>query len=200
MVRRVDASQNTTMSVVETAADRRRITRMAQGDTTALAELYDAHSSSVYALAVRVVGHVNDAEEIVQEVYTQAWRQAARYDADRATVIGWLLMMTRARALDALRARQSRPDASRAVALPDLPSAEPGQEVRVLTTESIEQVRQALGELTEPFRVPIELAYYEGLSQAEIAARLDQPLGTIKSRMRTALSKLRSVLCSEESR
>ena len=173
---------------------------MADGDHGALAELYDAHGGAVYTLALRIVRHPSDAEEVVQEVFTQAWRQAGRYDPARATVIGWLLMITRARALDALRAREARPDARRPVALPDLPAGGQGQEAAMLSNESVAMVRDALRELAEPFRVPLELAYYDGLSQSEIAARLDQPLGTVKTRMRTALSRLRAVLFTEEPR
>lgn len=173
---------------------------MADGDANALAELYDAHGSAVYTLALRIVGQVRDAEEVVQEVFAQAWRQAGRYDPARATVIGWLLMMTRARALDMLRARAARPDAARPVMLPELPSATANQEAALLSSETVAQVRAALGALGDTLRVPLELAYYDGLSQSEIAARLNQPLGTVKTRMRTALQKLRDTLYTEEPR
>jgi RNA polymerase sigma-70 factor, ECF subfamily len=176
------------------------MTGMAAGDHGALAELYDAHGGPVYTLALRIVRDTSDAEEVVQEVFTQAWRQAGRYDPARATVIGWLLMITRARALDKVRARDARPDARRPVELPDLPAGGQGQEAVMLSNESVAMVRNALRELAEPFRVPLELAYYDGLSQSEIAARLDQPLGTVKTRMRTALSRLRAALFTEEPR
>ncbi len=173
---------------------------MAEGDSSALAELYDAHGSAVYTLALRIVRQVRDAEEIVQEVFSQAWRQAGRYDPARATVTGWLLMMTRARALDALRARAARPDAAQPAELPDVPSRAASQDALLLTNEAVAHVRAALGELGDTLRVPLELAYYDGLSQSEIADRLNQPLGTIKTRMRTALQKLRDVLYTEELR
>jgi RNA polymerase sigma-70 factor (ECF subfamily) len=115
-------------------------------------------------------------------------------------VIGWLLMIARARALDTLRAREARPDAQRPVALPDLPATGRGQEAVMLSNESVAMVRDALGQLAEPFRIPLELAYYDGLSQSEIAARLDQPLGTVKTRMRTAISRLRDLLFTGEPR
>jgi RNA polymerase sigma-70 factor (ECF subfamily) len=188
------------MSTSDAAADRGRITRMADGDSGALAELYDAHGGTVYTLALRIVRQVRDAEEIVQEVFAQAWRQAGRYDPGRATVAGWLLMMTRARALDALRARQARPDAARPTELPELPSIGASQEAMLLTDEAVAHVRAALGALGDTLRVPLELAYYDGLSQSEIAARLNQPLGTIKTRMRTALQKLREALYTQEPR
>lgn len=182
-------------------SDRTCVNRMAQGDAAALAELYDSHGAAVYTLALRIVRHASDAEEVVQEVFAQAWRQAPRYDAARATVPGWLMMMTRARALDAWRAKQARPDVRHAVAVvPDVPALGPGQEALILTQEAIAQVRQALRDLSEPLRIPLELAYYEGLSQSEIATRLGQPLGTVKTRMRTALAQLRAALWAEEPR
>ena len=174
------------------------VARMALGDASALGELYDAHARSIYTLALRIVGDPSDAEDIVQEVFTQAWRQASRYDSARATVIGWLLMMTRSRSLDRLRARQARPDRTIAAPLPDLASTAPGQEADALTSEDVERVRAALGRLGDAWRTPIELAYYEGLSQSAIAERLGQPLGTVKTRMRMALAQLREWLHQKE--
>ena len=176
---------------------RRVVERMACGDASALGDLYDAHAQSIYTLARRILRDRGEAEDIVQEVFTQAWRQAARYDATRATVIGWLLMMTRTRALDRLRARQARPDRTVATPLPEIANAEPGQDVVALTAEAVSRVREALRGLGESLRTPIELAYYEGLSQSAIAERLGQPLGTVKTRMRAAMMQLRQVLRTE---
>jgi RNA polymerase sigma-70 factor (ECF subfamily) len=172
---------------------------MARGEAAALGDLYDAHARSIYSLALRILGDQSDAEDVVQEVFTQAWRQAARYDATRATVIGWLLMIARSRALDRLRARQARPDRTIAAPLPDLASGAPGQEADALTAEDVARLRTALGRLGDAARTPIELAYYEGLSQSAIAERLGQPLGTVKTRMRTALAQLREFLRQAES-
>jgi RNA polymerase sigma-70 factor (ECF subfamily) len=174
------------------------VARMALGDASALGELYDAHARSIYTLALRILGDPADAEDVVQEVFTQAWRQAARYDAARATVIGWLLMMTRSRSLDRLRARQARPDRTIAMPLPDLASPDAGQEAAALSAEDVARVRDALGRLGDAWRAPIELAYYEGLSQSAIAERLGQPLGTVKTRMRAALAQLREWLHQKE--
>jgi RNA polymerase sigma-70 factor (ECF subfamily) len=172
--------------------------RMATGEAAALGELYDTHARSIYSLALRILGDPSDAEDIVQEVFTQAWRQAARYDAGRATVIGWLLMITRSRSLDRLRARQARPDRTIAAPLPDLASGAPGQEAAALDAEDVERLRAALDRLGDAQRTPIELAYYEGLSQSAIAERLGQPLGTVKTRMRSALAQLRDWLLQGE--
>jgi RNA polymerase sigma-70 factor (ECF subfamily) len=173
------------------------VARIAEGDAAAVGLLYDAYAQTLFTYALRLVGHQADAEDVVQDVFTQAWRQAARYDATRATVVGWLLMMTRTRALDRLRAQRARPDQVVATPPPEIPSGGPGQEVRVLTEEAIGRLRNALDALDEPLRTPIELAYYEGLSQSAIAERLGQPLGTVKTRMRTALMRLRDRLRSE---
>lgn len=176
----------------------RVVERMASGDTAALGDLYDAHARYLYSLALRMLRDASDAEEIVQEVFTQAWRQAARYDEARATVIGWLLMIARTRSLDRLRAREARPDRTVANPVPDLPSEAPGQEAEALSGEAVQRLRTALQQLGDALRTPIELAYYEGLSQSAIAKRLDQPLGTVKTRMRTALSQLRELLLHPE--
>ena len=100
-------------------SDHSLVARLAAGDQAALADLYDQHGRKVYALACRIVTDRGDAEDVVQEVFAQAWQQASRYDGSRATVIGWLLMMTRARAIDRVRARRSRPMAS-GTDVPDL--------------------------------------------------------------------------------
>jgi RNA polymerase sigma-70 factor (ECF subfamily) len=169
------------------------IERLAAGDQNALADLYDGYGRSVYALACRIVTDRTEAEDVVQEVFAQAWRHAARYDPSRATVIGWLLMMTRARAIDRLRARKVRPVAAD-TAMPDLADQAPGQEATTISDEQARRLGAALGQLPEPQRAAIELAYYEGLSQSDIAERLREPLGTVKTRMRSALQKLRVAL------
>ena len=177
-------------------ADRAILNRVAGGDPSALAALYDRHGRGVYSLACRIVTDRADAEDVVQEVFTQAWQQASRYDQGRATVTGWLLMMTRARAIDRVRARAARPATSNApdTSLPDVPDAGPGMEAEAISAESAARLRQALGDLPEAQRRTIELAYYEGLTQTDIAEKLQEPLGTIKTRMRSALQKLRAAL------
>lgn len=180
-------------------ADRALVERLAAGDQAALGDLYDRHGRSVYALACRIVTDRGDAEDIVQEVFTQAWRQVSRYDPARATVVGWLLMMTRTRAIDRIRARKARPVGSDTM-VPDLADPVAGQESAAITSEAAERVSAALQELPEAQRTAIELAYYQGLTQADIAERLREPLGTVKTRMRSALQKLRAALQGGEPR
>ncbi len=176
--------------------DRALVERLAAGDHSALGDLYDRHGRSVYALACRIVTDRADAEDIVQDVFTQAWRQVSRYDPGRATVIGWLLMMTRTRAIDRVRARTARPVVFQD-ALLDVADPLAGQEAVAISSEAANRVTAALLELSETERKAIELAYYEGLTQTDIALRLREPLGTVKSRMRSALQKLRVALQGE---
>jgi RNA polymerase sigma-70 factor, ECF subfamily len=178
----------------ETAADHLALERMARGDHDALAELYDRHARLVYSLALRIVRDQADAEDIVQEVFSQAWRQAARYQSSRGNVIAWLLNLTRSRAIDRLRGRRSRPEGTVdpvALEVPDL--AQPIDETLALSGQAT-QIRAAVDELSVLQRVAIELAFYEGLTHVEIAERLELPLGTVKTRIRQGLLKLKDRL------
>jgi RNA polymerase sigma-70 factor, ECF subfamily len=173
------------------------VARVASGDSAALSSLYDAHSRAVYSLALRVVGDQADAEDVLQEVFTQAWRQASRFDVSRGSVAAWLLTMARTRAIDRLRARRARPDTASPIgdeALLGLsaPVVDPGE--MLAAARDGERLRQALQELPFMQRIAIELAYFEGLTQSEIAERLEQPLGTVKTRIRVGLLKLRDSL------
>ena len=172
-------------------ADARLLARLAAGDMDAAGELYDRHAGQIYGLARRILQDETDAEDIVQDVFSQAWKGADRYESGRASVLGWLLMMTRTRSIDRLRARQARPDI-RGAALPDtLTSSDTAAPDTLMASEQAGLVRDALLALSAPQRTVLELAYYEGLTQVEIAARLSEPLGTVKTRVRTALGALR---------
>lgn len=179
------------------AEDVSSLRQASEGDGPALSRLYDTHARAIYSLALRVLGDQADAEDVVQEVFAQAWRQAGRYDARRGTVAAWLLTMARTRAIDRLRARRARPDtrgsdpddAGQALAAPLI---DPGD--TLAAERDAARVRAALADLPLLQRLAIELAYFEGLSQSEIAERLEQPLGTIKTRIRLGLLKLRDAL------
>jgi len=176
-------------------ADRAAVIRMAHGDGSAVAELYDRHSRAIYSLALRMLTDSAEAEDVVQDVFTQAWRQASRYDAARAPVVGWLLEIARARALDRLRARKSRISVT-ALDPATTDPADPGLALdqQAISNEDAVRVRTALAALPAVQREAIELAYFKGLSQSDIAEQLSQPLGTVKTRMRAGLLKLRDVL------
>lgn len=180
--------------------DRDLVWRMAAGEERALGALYDRHARMVYALAHAVVGERADAEEVVADAFGQAWRSAAEYDPLRGSVGGWLTTIARARALDLVRRRGRRGRAyQRAAQAADgelaAPVAMPEPPDRgVERAEAGALVRRAMAALPDAQRRVIELAYFGGLSQSEIAAELAEPLGTVKTRMRAALEKLRAVL------
>jgi RNA polymerase sigma-70 factor, ECF subfamily len=180
-------------------ADRDALGRMLRGDHDALAEVYDRHARLLYSLALRIVRRPTDAEDVIQEVFAQVWRQAARYDMSRGTVVGWLVVLTRSRALDRLRRDRGEPPVAD-IELASRDVVDPGMTVdlQLVDAEQASRVRAALETLPEVQRVPLELAYYEGLSQSAIAARLETPLGTIKTRMRQALLRLRDALVEQK--
>ncbi len=180
------------------AEDRGSLRRVADGDSSGLGALYDRHGRAVYSLALRILGDESDAEEVTQDVFAQAWRRAAQYDESRGTVVAWLLVMARTRAIDRLRARKVRPEGrvhdDDGLTLQQLPAIAPDAASEMLAAERGQRVRHALEALPFLQRMAIELAYFEGLSQREIAERLEQPLGTVKTRMRLGLLKLRDAL------
>jgi RNA polymerase sigma-70 factor (ECF subfamily) len=179
----------------ERRSDEAVVQRIAQGDRGAMAELYDRYVHLVFSLACRIVTLPADAEDVVQEVFTQAWKQAVRYDAARASAAGWLLNIARTRAIDRVRANRTRqrlsgPDDQ----IESVRTTEENQEQRAIEGERAERVRAALASLGQAQREAIDLAYFGGLSHGEIAARLDEPLGTVKTRIRSGLLKLREAL------
>jgi RNA polymerase sigma-70 factor (ECF subfamily) len=182
-------------------ADRKLLARVAGGDEAALGELYDRCASTLFSVAYRVSGERADAEEIVLESFAQAWREAAKFRQERGSVIAWLTMICRSRALDLVRARRRRQRFADQAGFGSSEVREaPGMGQSNSADQEIEQsersrvVAQALGELPDPQRQALELAYFEGLSQSEIAERLGEPLGTVKTRVRAAMQKLRDAL------
>ena len=169
-----------------------------RGDGSGLAALYDRYSRVVYSLALRIVQIDAEAEDVVQEVFAQMFRQAGRYDSRRGSVSSWLLTIARTRAIDHVRARKRLPDRrfgrEPESAAENVPDPKADQESQTLTDEQVQRVRRALDGLPSEQRKAIELAYYDGLSQSEIAERLKEPLGTVKSRIRTAMMRLRGAL------
>jgi RNA polymerase sigma-70 factor (ECF subfamily) len=176
------------------------IRRMAAGDESALGELYDQWLTLVHSIAVQMLRDAREAEEVVEEAFWQAWRQAGRYDASRGAVSTWLTTIVRSRALDRLRARRRAREEPWSQLegndVDQLPS-ESGSGDPLAAAELAERrtlVRAALVALPAEQRQVMELAYFGGLSQSEIAERLALPLGTVKTRARLALEKLRDRL------
>jgi RNA polymerase sigma-70 factor (ECF subfamily) len=174
------------VSVTSDAAE--LIGRMVQGDRSGLEGLYDRYAQLLFNLVVRIVRNRPDAEEVMQEVFLQAWRSAPHYDPSRGSPEAWLIMMARSRAIDSVRAARRAPHRPEAEPLPEIPV--PVSDVAA-AVEARALVTTALHELTSVQREVLELAFYEGLSQAEIATRTGAPLGTVKTRTRMALERLR---------
>ena len=203
------ATQSEPTSALNDAALLRLVTERRPEGLTAL---YDRHAPALLALARRILGGAGaegDAEDVVQEVFVNVWNNASRYDATRSSASTWLVLITRSRAIDRLRHRQVVDRVHEAAqrdapAVGDGAGAGPGSGYTspegaeaVLTRERRERVRRELDNLPPEQRQVLEMAFYQGLSQAEIAARADLPLGTVKTRTLLAMKKLRSALRSE---
>ncbi len=183
---------------IEVMEDRDLLRRMVAGDEQALGRFYDRWAPLVHSVAAQVVPDPNDAEEVVEETFWQVWRQADRYEGSRGAVSTWLIMIARSRALDRLRrSKNSREDPWEAAADGDAAELHASGRDPLQNAESAERsdmVRAALHALPREQREAMELAYMAGLSQTEIAFRTGQPLGTVKTRARLALRKLRDTL------
>ena len=174
------ATSNDDVSVVRGIAD---------GDESALATLYDHWAQSVYSLVAHLLKDADGAEDVVEETFWQVWQRASSYDASRGTVRTWILTIGRSRALDRLRSRKrNREDVVTDLTFVRDPRSDPSQELE--GAERRQLVYSALSELPDDQRRALELAYYRGLSQSEIAEFLGEPLGTIKTRMRLGMQKL----------
>ncbi|WP_081646205.1 ECF RNA polymerase sigma factor SigK [Agrococcus pavilionensis] len=170
------------------------LVRAADGDERAFAELYDATAARVFGLVLRILVDRAQSEEVAQEVYLEAWRQAKRFDPSRGAAMSWLLQIAHARAVDRVRSSQSQRDRDERIGVRD--TAVPVDEVAEQVEISLDaaRARRALGELSDAHREAIELAYFEGLTQSEIAERLGAPLGTVKTRLRDGMERLRGIL------
>lgn len=169
--------------------------RAGAGDAAAFATFYDRHSAQVFGLALWITRNRRSAEEATQDAFLAAWRTASRYDAGQAAATTWLLTIARHRSIDFLRREQRHdrravPDDGRAERLP----ASDDLEAQAVAGDEAARIRRLLGELPDEQRQVIELAYFGGLTQNEIAARVDVPLGTVKGRQRLALSRLHRAL------
>jgi len=172
--------------------DRALVAAVEARDADALANLYDRHVSRLLGLAYRILGETGEAEEVVQEVFLYVWRAASSFDAARGSVLAWLLVATRSRSIDRLRAR--RPAARTELRkLANRSGTASGDDVEASSAarEWESACRAAVGELPDDQRKALELAYFEGLTHQEIAERTGAPLGTVKTRIRLGLMKLR---------
>lgn len=176
--------------------------RIVRGDTAAYRALYDRLGSQSLALAIRVLGARTEAEDTVQETFLDVWTRAAQFDPVRGSGRAWVLSMVRNRAIDRLRTRDAvsrmidRAESQQAAT----PRASDSPSDELTRAEAQRTVQVALSELAAPQRHALELAYFEGLSQSEIAERLGEPLGTVKSRVRAAMEKLAQLVRHEGDR
>lgn len=177
--------------------DRSALERMVAGDTRALEDLYDRHGDLLYSLVRRILSRAEDAEDVVQEVWLQAWRGARTYDPKRGTVCGWLVSIARSRAIDRLRSEGSRQRATDAAGA-GAPTPEESPAESAVDHDRREHVDRAMAQLEPQHREVLQLAYFAGLSQSEISERLGTPLGTVKSWTRQALSRLEKLVPREE--
>ncbi|MEK6284467.1 MAG: sigma-70 family RNA polymerase sigma factor [Acidobacteriota bacterium] len=171
------------------------IKRVADGDQFALTTLYDSTSRLVFGLILRVVSDRSNAEEVVLDVYTQVWRQASTYDAKRGAPLAWLMTIARTRGIDRLRLGKHEHQKKESLeSIGEVTATTASPEADTVSSERRRLVRSALEALSAEQREVIELAYYSGLSHSEIALQLGQPLGTVKTRTRLGMMKLRDML------
>jgi len=167
--------------------DSRLIVRIRAGEQGAMSELYDRYSSVVYGVALRVLQDAAAAEDVLQDIFLQLWRKPEAFDSSRGSLGAWLAVIARHRSIDRLRQRRPETDIEEVVIAG-------GTDLRDETERSlvIEKVREALGEMNEDQRTALELAYFQGLTHTEIAEKTGEPLGTIKTRIRSGLQLLRA--------
>lgn len=176
--------------------DESLLRRIQRRDESALEALYDRHSTAVYSLALRIVSDRGGAEDVLSDVFWRIWKAAESHDPRRGSVIAWVMTITRRRAIDQLRAegRRARREESPKTETGLGPSESASPEGAAGATEVQLHVRQALTALPTDQRTPIELAFFAGLTHVEIAERLGQPLGTIKTRIRAGMHRMREQL------
>jgi RNA polymerase sigma-70 factor, ECF subfamily len=188
---------------IQPGDDRRKedgdlVRRMARGDKTACAELYDRFSRPLYSLALRILNDKTEAEDVVQEVFLSLWEKATEFESDRGSAFGWAVTLTRNRAIDRIRTRRRRSTLLSEAFVEDLPGGQSAPEADLaddmVLKEKAMAVRAALAALPPDQLRAVELAYFSGLTQQEIASRLSEPLGTVKARIRRGLMKLRDTL------
>jgi RNA polymerase sigma-70 factor, ECF subfamily len=183
-----------------TTNDQTLLRRIAQKDQTALSELYDRYARILYSIALRSLRSVEESEEVVPDVFSQVWRIAERYDASKSRADTWLFMLARSRVLDRLRKiKRQTPTTGGTIDLTEIQL--PAKSVDLMEAAEIserqQQVRSTLDRLPPEQRLVVELAYYQGLSHGEIAQQTGMALGTVKTRIRLGLNRLRNELCPD---
>ncbi len=172
--------------------------RIARGDVHALELLYDRYSAAILSVCIRLIGDREEAEDVLMEILWEVWQRSDRYDRRRGKPLAYLMTLTRSRALDRARYRRRRSgvwgDSADERAFNPTQEHPDSPDRSLLSAERREQIRKGLGELSEAQRAAVELSFFDGLSHAEIAERLGEPLGTVKTRIRQGLIRLRETL------
>jgi len=174
-----------------TISDLALVTAIRSADQSAMAALYDRYSPIVYSVALRILQDTGAAEDVLQDIFMQLWRNPGAFDASRGNMGAWLAVITRHRAIDALRRRRPENDIDEVVV-----SVEPDLATEADRSRAMDKVRGALQSMPSTQRSALEMAYFEGLTHSEIAEKTGEPLGTIKTRIRTGLLSLRRVLAA----
>jgi RNA polymerase sigma-70 factor, ECF subfamily len=172
-------------------SDQALVTAIRSADQGAMAALYDRYSSIVYAVALRVLQDTGAAEDVLQDIFMQLWRNPGAFDASRGNMAAWLAVIARHRAIDALRRRRPETDIDDVFV-----SVETDMASEADRSRAMDKVRGALETMPTPQRSALEMAYFEGLTHTEIAEKTGEPLGTIKTRIRAGLLSLRRVLAA----
>ena len=175
----------------QSVSDATLMARIGSGDEHAMAVLYDRCSSVVYSVALRVLGDTSAAEEVLQDVFMQLWRSPHTFDASRGALVAWLAVIARHRSIDRLRRRHPQEDSEE-----PLIAINANLENEVSRKQAADKVRSLLSAMPQDQRDALELAYFEGLTHSEIANKTSQPLGTVKTRIRSGLLALRKALAA----
>jgi RNA polymerase sigma-70 factor (ECF subfamily) len=174
-----------------TTSDLGLVTAVRSGDQAAMAALYDRYSSIVYSVALRVLQDTGAAEDVLQDIFMQLWRNPGAFDASRGNMAAWLAVIARHRAIDTLRRRRPESDIEDVIV-----SVEPDLATEADRSRTLSRIRGALETMPPPQRSALEMAYFEGLTHVEIADKTGEPLGTIKTRIRAGLLSLRKTLAA----
>ena len=186
VIRKEDAAALVTAASNSEPSDSALVMRVRTGDEEAMTQLYDRYSQVVYSTALRVLGETAGAEDVLQDVFMQLWRRPGLFDASRGSLPAWLAVIARNRALDVLRKRKPQTDVEDVVL-----SVPPELSAAAEWGNALDKVRSVLATMAAPQRLALDMAFFQGLTHSEIAARTGEPLGTIKTRIRTALLNLR---------